>query len=608
MRRHTIVTAVVTLVAAGAVAGIAGFAVVSAGLIPVSAIQPHAKITAALLHYTFKRSVAAGAADYTAPADLFSEGRIALGAKHFANECSKCHGGPEMGQNPVALSMRPRPQHLPEVVDQFTDSELYWILKNGVKFSAMPSWPSARRDDEIWSVVAFIRQLPKMTAQQYLTLVNVPAGDLPAMPYGPAVAATDTIVPPLSGPVDEYAYKAPSTEWRDLALTGLPLQTCVSCHGVDGTGSPTLGEAPNLSIQSVSYLRNSLDAYQRRQRHSGFMEPLASDLSPDQIGQLAAYFADQPAKAASTMAADPALIAAGETIAMNGLPDRGIPGCLSCHEKRPKLAEVGKIEVPHLFGQSQVYIARQLDAFVTGDRGTSGVYNPMPAEAHGLTVEERGAVAGWFAAQAPGQIVQAAASATIDLAAAKEIVGKVCVTCHGLDGRATSGKDVGQIPNLTLQTPDYISLSLHAFRLNTRHASRMNETAKRLSDDDIASLAAYFGGMEPSPTPDNVDAAAVIRGQVIAENGVPERGVPSCLTCHSQGSTNEIPIIARLNGQHSGYLATKLDKFVGDTLSQVTLFNPMPAIASRLTDSERADVVAYFASLPALTKEIPTAQ
>ena len=51
-------------------------------------------------------------------------------------------------------------QALPSVVGQFTDSELFEIVDHGVKYSAMPSWPTQARDDEVWSMVAFLRQLP----------------------------------------------------------------------------------------------------------------------------------------------------------------------------------------------------------------------------------------------------------------------------------------------------------------------------------------------------------------------------------------------------------------------------------------------------------------
>ena len=39
--------------------------------------------------------------------------------------------------------MSPRPQNLPKVLGQFTDEELYLIVEHGVKYSAMPSWPTS---------------------------------------------------------------------------------------------------------------------------------------------------------------------------------------------------------------------------------------------------------------------------------------------------------------------------------------------------------------------------------------------------------------------------------------------------------------------------------
>ena len=77
--------------------------------------------------------------------DLADPGLIRLGAGHYANTCASCHGGPGLGQSPLALTMRPSPQHLPAVVGQFTDAELFWIVREGVRFSPMPAWPAERK-------------------------------------------------------------------------------------------------------------------------------------------------------------------------------------------------------------------------------------------------------------------------------------------------------------------------------------------------------------------------------------------------------------------------------------------------------------------------------
>ncbi len=82
----------------------------------------------------------------------------------------------------VALSMSPRPQYLPKVLDQFTPSELYLIVNHGVKYSAMPSWPTSQRADEVWSMVAFLQQLPKMDGKTYreMTALGEKAATAPA--------------------------------------------------------------------------------------------------------------------------------------------------------------------------------------------------------------------------------------------------------------------------------------------------------------------------------------------------------------------------------------------------------------------------------------------
>jgi mono/diheme cytochrome c family protein len=46
-------------------------------------------------------------------------------------------------------------------------AEQFWIIKHGVKLTAMPAWGKTHDDELIWDMVAFIRQLPSMSPQQY---------------------------------------------------------------------------------------------------------------------------------------------------------------------------------------------------------------------------------------------------------------------------------------------------------------------------------------------------------------------------------------------------------------------------------------------------------
>lgn len=107
--------------------------------------------------------------------------------------------------------MRPTPQHLADVVDQFSDAELFVIVRDGVRFSAMPAWSATNDDSAIWSVVAFLRDLPDLDAATYLAQIAPPRQDTPAMPFGTTGPLVTIDMHNQSQPADEYLYAVPGT-------------------------------------------------------------------------------------------------------------------------------------------------------------------------------------------------------------------------------------------------------------------------------------------------------------------------------------------------------------------------------------------------------------
>lgn len=47
----------------------------------------------------------------------------------------------------------------------------FWVIKHGLKMSAMPAWGKTHDDETIWSMVAFVNKLPSMSAQEYKEMV-----------------------------------------------------------------------------------------------------------------------------------------------------------------------------------------------------------------------------------------------------------------------------------------------------------------------------------------------------------------------------------------------------------------------------------------------------
>ncbi len=87
---------------------------------------------------------------------------VASGKEAFSHYCAACHGLD--GQNtgvPFADRMEPPvpPLNSPQV-QTYTDGQLYWALENGIFPSGMPGSKGILTDDELWSIVVYIRHLP----------------------------------------------------------------------------------------------------------------------------------------------------------------------------------------------------------------------------------------------------------------------------------------------------------------------------------------------------------------------------------------------------------------------------------------------------------------
>jgi cytochrome c553 len=392
------------LAATGLGALIIVLAVVLSGVANLAATTPHPQPWANFLHFVFRRSVAFHSSDLKPPADLNSPNRIALGAAHYANVCANCHGAPGIGQNPIALAMTPRPPYLSAQITDDDDKAIFWIVKHGVKYSAMPGWPTQDRDDEIWSMVAFAKTLPTLRYDIYRRIAFGETGsgpaDLPHIPFGSnpvarGYATFNSTVP--QGNVNRYAY--PTAGPGEWGQTGDVLATCARCHGAAGTGR-VVGAFPNLAILSPQYIRAALTSFASGHRHSSFMQTVAAQLSPAQIDAAADYFSKRPkakSLAAATVAVPDADVAYGGQIALQGLRSRKIGACSGCHA----LADADVRAYPRLNGQNEDYMINQMRLFRAGGRGGSGTYNPMVAVAKTLTDREIGAVSAYYAAQTP---------------------------------------------------------------------------------------------------------------------------------------------------------------------------------------------------------------
>jgi cytochrome c553 len=286
----------------GTMAG--GFLFAWSGLYNVAASSGHWPIFELFLRFALSSSVRTQSLGLKAP-PLNDPALVRRGAAHFASGCGPCHGTPHNPAGPIVAQLLPRPPPLSSQVSDWRREELFFIVKQGLKYTGMPGWVSPERDDEVWAMVAFLAKLPGMTQDEFGRLAfgevrDVTRSGAELVRFGPYESA---------------------------------IAACARCHGLDGAGAAD-GAFPKIGGQSQAYLLYALDAYAADQRPSGIMQPVAAALSPDERRLVVRYYAGSAMTARGEggqyRSPEPRLVAHGAEIVAKGLPQQGMPSCVPC--------------------------------------------------------------------------------------------------------------------------------------------------------------------------------------------------------------------------------------------------------------------------------------
>ncbi|MDE2594072.1 MAG: cytochrome c4 [Burkholderiales bacterium] len=139
---------------------------------------------------------------------------------------------------------------------------------------------------------------------------------------------------------------------------------CSACHAADGSrGAPTY---PILQGQHPEYLVKQLTEFKDGKRKNPVMGGMASTLTPEDMQNVAAFYATKKAKDGAAKNKD--LVALGEKIYRGGIAKKSVAACASCHS--PNGAGMPS-QYPRLAGQHGDYTKAQLTAFRQGDRTNS---------------------------------------------------------------------------------------------------------------------------------------------------------------------------------------------------------------------------------------------
>ena len=175
------------LIVSATVVAVLAAVFVYTGFYNIGADAPHNRIVYALIDNLRDRSIAVRARNIAVPADLNSPVRLATGAGLYAEMCSRCHLAPGMEKTEISQGLYPQAPELAGAA-LHSPAEKFWMIKHGVKMTAMPAWGRTHSDDLIWDMVAFVGKLPSLSPQQYKAMVaSAPADhdemmkDMPGM-------------------------------------------------------------------------------------------------------------------------------------------------------------------------------------------------------------------------------------------------------------------------------------------------------------------------------------------------------------------------------------------------------------------------------------------
>lgn len=168
MKRIIWLAGLLALVAAGA------GAFIWSGAYNIAADEPHWQLTENTLETLRERSIETRLAGIAVP-DLGDESRIRAGAGNYDAMCAECHLEPGEDRSELSAGLYPAP---PDLVREGVDdpAEAFWIIKHGIKMTGMPAWGKSMDDESIWGMVAFLKQMPRMTEASYDALVESSGG------------------------------------------------------------------------------------------------------------------------------------------------------------------------------------------------------------------------------------------------------------------------------------------------------------------------------------------------------------------------------------------------------------------------------------------------
>ena len=187
-------------------------------------------------------------------------------------------------------------------------------------------------------------------------------------------------------------------------------------------------------------------------------------------------------------------------------------------------------------------------------------------------------------------LVLASMSEAEEKAAVRDLVTRLCSTCHGARGVSISP----MFPHLAGQPSQYLEAQLKAFREHSRADSLaqafMWGMASRLTDERIVEIAAYYASQPPA-VGKPVGLPRVAAGEKIFTEGIEAQQIAPCQACHGAEAAGN-GSFPRLAGQHRRYLEKQMEAFAVNRRANEIMHQS----AKNLTSLQITQLAEYLSS------------
>ena len=235
---------VITIAACAAVEAIGGLLFLASGMYNIAADQPHFALAHWILETGKTRSVEFRGGGEKAP-NLADPALVKKGLVLYRTNCQPCHGAPGVAEEQIGRGINPKPPPLAVAVNNWTDSQLFWITSHGLKMSGMPAFDARLSETDLWAIVASLRRMAFLSPAEYAELAAAAGSN----------SDNRTLRWVEHGDYGFTQLKSRGDPARGRAL--LLQYGCTSCHAIAGLGWGKVGP-PLTRLAEQQYIAGVL--------------------------------------------------------------------------------------------------------------------------------------------------------------------------------------------------------------------------------------------------------------------------------------------------------------------------------------------------------------